>query len=145
MNTEIVITHSPEETIELGERVSKTLKKGDFIALSGDLGAGKTMFVKGLAKGLGVRDYMYVNSPSFVIIKEYNGDKDLYHFDVYRLEEKSFSETVDYRRYFYDEGITVVEWAEKIKDLLPEEYLGVKIEHIAEKERRFEFERVKVF
>lgn len=132
----IITTHSPEETIALGEKVSKTLKKWNFVALSGDLGTGKTVFVKGLAKGLGVKDYMYVNSPSFVIIKEYRGKKDLYHFDVYRLEEKGFSETIDYEKYFYGKGISVVEWAEKIPHLLPEQYLEVTIEHAGEKERK---------
>ncbi len=134
-----IVTNSPEETIRLGARLAKSLNKGDFIALEGDLGAGKTVFVKGLAKGLGVDDYRYVNSPSFVIVREYRGKKDLYHFDVYRLEEKDFYETIDYERYFYNSGFTVVEWAEKIKDLFPDEYLEIKINHEDATKRRFEF------
>jgi tRNA threonylcarbamoyladenosine biosynthesis protein TsaE len=134
-----IVTNSPEETIRLGARLAKGLKEGDFIALEGDLGAGKTVFVKGVAKGLGVEDYRYVNSPSFVIVREYQGKKDLYHFDIYRLEEKDFYETIDYERYFYNSGITVVEWAEKIKDLFPDEYLEIKINHEDTTKRRFEF------
>ncbi|MBU1657071.1 MAG: tRNA (adenosine(37)-N6)-threonylcarbamoyltransferase complex ATPase subunit type 1 TsaE [Candidatus Omnitrophica bacterium] len=139
MFEERVTTYSPDETIALGEKVAKDLKKGDVIALEGGLGAGKTVFVKGLAKGLGVQDHFYVNSPTFVIIKEYQGRLDLYHFDVYRLDEEHFSDTLDYRRYFYGAGVTVIEWADKIKGLLPDEHLEVRITHTGETERQFEF------
>ncbi len=132
-------TFSPEETIELGANVAKELREGDLVALVGDLGTGKTVFVKGLAKGLGVEDYLHVNSPSFVVLKEYPGVKKLYHFDVYRLEEKSFCDTLDYEKYFYGDGITVVEWAEKIRDVLPEDYLEIDIFHGYSTERKFEF------
>lgn len=125
----IIETHSPEETIELAASIAGALSSGDFIALKGDLGAGKTVFVKGLAKGLKVEDYLYVNSPSFVVLKEYKGEKDLYHFDVYRLSAKSFEETLDYEKYFYSDGITVVEWADKIREVLPEEYLEVALDY----------------
>ena len=80
-------THSPEETIEKAAALAGKLGKGDLIALVGELGTGKTVFVKGLAKGFGLEDYMYVNSPSFVVMKEYHASMDLYHFDVYRLEK----------------------------------------------------------
>ena len=132
-------TGSPEETIELAVRLAELLEESDMVALRGNLGSGKTVFVKGLAKGLGVKNPQYVNSPSFVIMKEYHGSKDLYHFDVYRLEEEEFRETIDYERYFYNDGITVVEWADKIKDLLPEEFLEIKIEHKGRTERNLEF------
>ena len=137
-----VTTYSPEETIALGEKIALDLKAGDIIALEGDLGAGKTVFVKGLAKGLGVRDYLYVNSPTFVILKEYQGRLALYHFDVYRLDEDHFLDTLDYRRYFYGDGVVVVEWADKIKGILPSEYLEVRIAHEGETQRRFEFKRI---
>ncbi len=130
---------SPEETIDLGAKIARNLDREDLIALEGELGAGKTVFVKGLAKGLGVEDYLYVNSPSFVIIKEYHGRVDLYHFDVYRLDEGSFIETLDYQRYFYGDGITVIEWADKIKDVLPNEYLEIKITHAGLEKRHLEF------
>ena len=128
MNTRVV-TKTAEETVELAEKISRQLDKGDFIALIGQLGAGKTVFSKGVARGLDVVDYDYVNSPSFVILKEYCGRHDLYHFDVYRLSEKQFCDTLDYEKYFYGKGITVVEWANKISDVLPDEYLEVKIEY----------------
>lgn len=135
-----VITHSPEETVKLAEAVSGSLEEGDLVALVGELGTGKTMFVKGLAKGLGVREYEYVNSPSFVLLKEYLGGRvGLYHFDVYRLGLDEFSDTLDWEKYFYGEGVTVIEWADKVKDLLPEEYIEVGIEHLGENERSFEF------
>ncbi|RKY42192.1 MAG: tRNA (adenosine(37)-N6)-threonylcarbamoyltransferase complex ATPase subunit type 1 TsaE [Candidatus Makaraimicrobium thalassicum] len=134
-----ITTHSPEETVEMSSRLAENLLEGDFIALIGDLGTGKTMFVKGLAKGLRIKDYLYVNSPSFVLLKEYHGKKHLYHFDVYRLDPESFCETLDYERYFYGNGITVVEWADKIRDVLPEDYLEVGIFFSEDTERRFEF------
>ena len=129
------VTRTPEETMDVAADVALSLREGDVVALVGDLGAGKTVFVKGLAKGLGVSEYMYVNSASFVVMKEYSGRKDLYHFDVYRLDLGSFRETVDYERYFYGRGVTAVEWADRITDLLPEEYLEVSIEYGRERER----------
>ncbi|KJJ83949.1 ATP/GTP hydrolase [Candidatus Omnitrophus magneticus] len=134
-----VKTFSIDETIRVGERLASLLNKGDIIALIGDLGAGKTIFVKGLAKGLGIIEYNYVNSPTFTIIKEYNARFPLYHFDVYRLDEHSFLDTIDYKKYFYSDGITVIEWADKIKDILPEKYLEIRIENIKENERKIDF------
>ena len=135
----IITTHSPEETVRLAEKLAKGLGDGDFIALVGALGAGKTMFVKGLAKGLGIHDHGYVNSPSFVVLKEYHGRLDLYHFDVYRLDMKGLCETMDYEKYFYGPGVTVVEWADKIRDILPEEYIEIKMEYGAGDERVISF------
>ncbi|MDD5634149.1 MAG: tRNA (adenosine(37)-N6)-threonylcarbamoyltransferase complex ATPase subunit type 1 TsaE [Candidatus Omnitrophica bacterium] len=128
-NNKTITTHSPEETVKVASALAKKLKKRDFIALVGELGVGKTMFVKGLAKGLGVKEHIYVNSPSFVIVKEYRGKTDLYHFDIYRLDLKHFCETLDYERYFYGNGVTVVEWADKITEILPEEYLEITLEY----------------
>ncbi|MEA3490086.1 MAG: tRNA (adenosine(37)-N6)-threonylcarbamoyltransferase complex ATPase subunit type 1 TsaE [Candidatus Omnitrophota bacterium] len=141
-NGKTITTNSPEETVEVASRLAAELREGDLVALVGELGAGKTMFVKGVARGLGVRDPLYVNSPSFVVLKEYHGRKDLYHFDIYRLDLKSFCETLDYERYFYGNGITVVEWAEKIADILPEEYLEVGIEYADHSERKLNFKSV---
>jgi tRNA threonylcarbamoyladenosine biosynthesis protein TsaE len=128
-NTNKMTTHSPEETMFLAEKLAGILAPGDLVALKGDLGSGKTIFVKGLAKGLGVDEYEYVNSPSFVVVKEYSGKVPLYHFDVYRLNGKLFCETMDYEKYFYSQGISAVEWADKIQDTLPEEYLEVSLEY----------------
>jgi len=112
---------------------------GDVVALNGDLGAGKTVFAKGMARGLGLMDYAHVNSPTFVIMKEYHGDLPLYHFDVYRLEERDFEDTVDYNDYFYGDGISVIEWAEKIAEVLPEDHLEIKITGKSISERSFLF------
>jgi len=132
-------TNSPEETLRLGSRLAENLNEGDIVALVGDLGSGKTVFVKGIAMGLGIEDPLYVNSPSFVILKEYFGAKNLYHFDVYRLDLKGFCETLDYEKYFYGKGITVIEWADKIETLLPEEHIKIKISYGLEDERIFQF------
>jgi tRNA threonylcarbamoyladenosine biosynthesis protein TsaE len=137
-----ITTNSPEETVRIASGLAKKLREGDFVALMGELGTGKTMFVKGLAEGLGVEDPLYVNSPSFVVMKEYHGKKDLYHFDVFRLDLKSFCETLDYEKYFYGNGITVVEWADKIKDVLPEDYLEIGIEFSDHTQRKFSFRAV---
>ena len=107
-------TNSPEETLNLGYRFGKKLKSGAVVALIGELGTGKTLFTKGIAKALGVKEYEYVNSPSFVIVKEYKPKKiPLYHFDLYRLKEARDLDTVGYEEYFYSDGITVVEWADR--------------------------------
>jgi len=132
-------TNSPKETLRLGSRFAGKLNEGDIVALVGDLGSGKTVFVKGIAMGLGVEDPLYVNSPSFVILKEYFGAKNLYHFDVYRLDLKGFCETLDYEKYFYGKGITVIEWADKIETLLPEDHIKIKISYGIEDERIFQF------
>ncbi|MBD3425749.1 MAG: tRNA (adenosine(37)-N6)-threonylcarbamoyltransferase complex ATPase subunit type 1 TsaE [Candidatus Omnitrophica bacterium] len=135
-------TVSPEQTMELAARIALSLEAGDVVALIGDLGTGKTVFVKGLAKGLGYGDYLYVNSPSFVVLKEYHEGVDLYHFDVYRLDRESFCQTLDYEKYFYGGGITVVEWADKILDLLPDEYLKVSFSHEDHAKRKIRIESV---
>jgi len=129
------ITKSRDETIKLGQKISKGLKPGDVVALIGDLGSGKTTLVKGIAKGLGVKNARYVNSPSFVIIKEYEGKLPLYHFDAYRFDAPRDIDSLECEEYFYAEGISVVEWADKIPALLPEKYVEVKITAVKENER----------
>lgn len=134
-----IITSSPEETMSIAESLAKVLFPGDLVALTGELGAGKTVFVKGLAKGLGVFEYKYVNSPSFVVVKEYEGKIPLYHFDVYRLDKRSFCETMDYERYFYSDGVSAVEWADRITGALPEEYFEVSMAYGQSDERVIRF------
>ncbi|NQD66395.1 tRNA (adenosine(37)-N6)-threonylcarbamoyltransferase complex ATPase subunit type 1 TsaE [Bacillus haikouensis] len=118
-----IMTNTPEETGEFAERLARYLEAGDVITLEGDLGAGKTTFTKGLAKGLGVKKT--VNSPTFTIIKEYKGRMPFYHMDVYRLDD-SF-EDLGFDEYFEGEGVTVVEWAHLIEDQLPQELLSLSI------------------
>jgi len=124
-----------EETIAFGAKIARRLKRGSVIALKGELGSGKTVFVKGLAKGLGLGDIRYVNSPSFIIVKEYKGRIPLYHFDIYRLDKKASLETIGYDEYFYGDGVTAIEWADKIKGVLPKRYIDISIAIKGEKKR----------
>lgn len=135
MKTFTFRTYHSDETERLGERLAEQLKAGDVITLEGDLGAGKTTFTKGIARGLGIQ--RVVNSPTFTIIKEYEGHLPLYHMDVYRLEDQD--EDLGFDEYFYGDGVTVVEWAQFIQDMLPEEYLTITIKHVKEEEREFIF------
>lgn len=127
-------TKSAEETMAFAEKLGSVLEKGDVLTLAGDLGAGKTTFTKGLAKGLGIT--RTVNSPTFTIIKEYNGRLPLYHMDVYRLEDSD--EDLGFEEYFSGEGVCVVEWAVFIEDYLPKERLELVISHIGEDEREIQ-------
>ena len=120
-----LITKSPEETINLGKDVSKLVKPGDILAFYGELGAGKTCFIQGISLGLEVKDY--VTSPSFTIINEYQGKVPIYHFDLFRLDNAEEILELGYEEYFYGEGLTVIEWAEKIEQLLPKENLKIEI------------------
>lgn len=117
---------SARETLELGRMLGGLLKEGDVIALFGDLGTGKSVFTQGVAQGLGVE--CCVTSPTFVLINEYQGVLPLYHFDVYRLDDPDEVLELGYEEYFYGEGVTVIEWAEKIIEYLPNEYLAVTLE-----------------
>lgn len=119
-----MVSSKPEETIAIAERLAKSLRPKDVIALEGDLGAGKTTFTKGLARGLGIKKT--VNSPTFTIIKEYNGIMPLYHMDVYRLEGSD--EDLGFDEYFDGSGVTVIEWAHFIKEHLPSEILTIRLE-----------------
>ena len=121
-----IITKTPQELAYLGGRMAQLLQPGDFLALDGDLGAGKTLFTQGLAQGLEVAEE--ISSPTFTIIHEYeSGRLPLYHMDVYRIKHPEEMYDLGYEEYFYGNGITVVEWAQLIAELLPEEYLGIEI------------------
>lgn len=130
------ISKDRTDTITLGRKLGKNLRAGDIVALTGQLGSGKTVLTKGIAEGLGVKQSGYVNSPSFVILKEYKGRVPLYHFDVYRLKDISQFSTVGYGEYFYGKGVSVIEWADKVKEALPKEYLSVDIEILGKNERK---------
>lgn len=133
-----IISNSIEETVGIGEKIASRLKKGDVLALIGDLGSGKTVLTKGIARGLGVKDTRYVNSPTFVIIKEYKGRVPLYHFDLYRLNASTALDEISYDEYFYGDGVTVVEWADKIENLLPCGHIEVKLAVEGEGKRSIE-------
>lgn len=114
-----------EDTIKLGEALGKLLKPGDIVALKGELGAGKTVLVKGIAKGLDIKEEP--NSPTFVIMNAYRGRVPLYHFDLYRVSGKEELEGIGYEDYFFGDGVTVVEWADKAEEIFPESTIEMEI------------------
>ncbi|WP_024469336.1 tRNA (adenosine(37)-N6)-threonylcarbamoyltransferase complex ATPase subunit type 1 TsaE [Treponema pedis] len=119
------ILKSEEETVKLGKRLGKALKKGDVIALDGTLAAGKTYFTKGIAQGLDIKDE--ITSPTFTIVSEYSGSLHLYHIDVYRLDGADDFLDLGAEEMLYGEGICVIEWSEKVKSVLPKNTIYVKI------------------
>ena len=123
--------YSANELISFGEEIGKRLKPNMVITLEGDLGAGKTTMTKGIALGLGVKDI--VNSPTFTIMKIYKGNMTLYHMDVYRLDNNSGDEYLE--EYFYSDGVSVVEWAGNMSDIIPDERLEINIYNIDETTR----------
>jgi tRNA threonylcarbamoyladenosine biosynthesis protein TsaE len=129
----LIITHSPEETQTIASQLAGFLTAGDVICLHGDLGAGKTTFTQGLARGLGITDV--VNSPTFSLVSEYKGRLPLYHMDVYRLGEHAADEPLGYEEYFYGDGVTVVEWSELIQSILPDERFHITIRILDDGER----------
>lgn len=133
MTTERVETESPEETEAVGERLAATLRPGDVVALTGELGAGKTCFTQGLTRGLGVSRRAV--SPTFVLVNEYRGRLPVHHVDAYRTE--SLTELLDLGldELFAGEGVTVVEWADKLLPLLPPDAIHVHIEGVGDEPR----------
>lgn len=118
-------TNTPEETIELGRKIGKLLKKGDVIAMQGTLAAGKTTITKGIAQALNIDDT--ITSPTFCLISEYYGKMPLYHMDVYRLEGGEDFINLGTDDMIYGEGVSIIEWSEKIMDELPEKTIILKI------------------
>ena len=118
---------SPEATFALGEKLGRQARPGDIIALSGDLGAGKTVFTKGFASGIGITDP--VTSPTFTILQVYEGGRlPMYHFDVYRLGEPEEMDEIGYEEYFFGNGVSLVEWADLFPELMPPETIHVTIQ-----------------
>ncbi|KMT23349.1 tRNA (adenosine(37)-N6)-threonylcarbamoyltransferase complex ATPase subunit type 1 TsaE [Clostridium cylindrosporum] len=139
----IIRTNSVEETIELGEKIGLSLKVGDVVTLNGDLGAGKTHFTKGIAKGLDVDDY--VTSPTFTIVNEYSGRIPLYHFDVYRIEDIYEMYEIGFEEYLYGQGVCIIEWSEVVKELLPKNTIDIVIKRIDENTRDIEIKSDREF
>ena len=122
-----IISQSVNDTIKIGKAISKNLKIGDIICLFGQLGSGKTVLSKGIASGMGIKK-SEVTSPSFVLIRRYCGRKfSLYHFDLYRLKAPSEILDLGYEEYLYAEGVSIIEWADRLKYLLPKEYLKIEL------------------
>ena len=130
----VIITRSAEETIELGRKIGTILKPDEVVALTGQLGAGKTTLIQGIAEGLGVKDY--VTSPSFIIINEYQGRFPFYHVDLYRLDEGAEVLDLGIEEYFDRGGVCVIEWAERLGGLKPKLCHEIEIEIVTENERK---------
>lgn len=123
----ILESKSPEDTFQIGMRLGKLAEAGEVYTLTGDLGVGKTVFTQGFAKGLGIDES--VNSPTFTILQIYEGGRlPLYHFDVYRISSGEELEETGCMEYFYGDGVCLVEWAEIVQDVIPEEALWITIE-----------------
>ncbi len=125
-------TMSAKETFELGRRLGMEAKPGQVYTLTGDLGVGKTVFTQGVAAGLGITEP--VNSPTFTILQVYQeGRMPFYHFDVYRISDVEEMEEIGYEDCFYGDGICMIEWAELVRELLPENCIAITIEKVPEK------------
>ncbi|MCM1467805.1 MAG: tRNA (adenosine(37)-N6)-threonylcarbamoyltransferase complex ATPase subunit type 1 TsaE [Alistipes sp.] len=125
-------TFHPEETLELGKKTGKNVQAGTVISLTGDLGVGKTVFTQGFAQGLGITEC--VNSPTFTIVQVYDGGRmPFYHFDVYRIAGVEEMDEIGYEEYFYGDGVCMVEWADRIGEIMPEGHMTVSIEKDLEK------------
>ncbi len=129
------ISHSEAETISLAQQFAKGLKAGDIVLLQGDLGAGKTTFVKGVALGLKVGSKSVV-SPTFVLMNHYDGKLPIYHFDLYRLENPKELNTVQFDEYFYGAGVSLIEWPERLGANAPQHYYLVELSHQDEHTRK---------
>ncbi len=125
METLKIRLKNTNETLKLGEIIGKSLNPGSIIALVGDLGAGKTVLVKGIAKGLGVDEEP--NSPTFVIMNQYEGRIPLYHFDLYRVSSEEELFGIGYDEFFFGEGVAAVEWADRVQDIFPEHTINIEI------------------
>jgi len=134
-----LVSNSVEETVALGRELGKRLMPGDFIALIGDLGSGKTHFVQGVAEGDDVPAEVCVTSPSYTLLNEYSGRVPLYHFDLYRLHGDGDIQELGFEEYFYGDGVCLVEWAERLDQELPEENLKIIFSQLDETSRKIDF------
>lgn len=133
------ISKGPKETLRIGGFLGSALKGGDCIALTGELGAGKTCLTQGIARGMGVPEGYVVVSPTFTLINEYPGrESSLYHLDVYRLSGSGDLEEIGYSEYLTLGGVVVIEWAEKVSDAIPEGAFRVTLSYLDENVRRIE-------
>jgi len=132
----IYFSNSVEETLALGEKLAQRLKVGDVVALNGDLGAGKTCFAQGIARGLGVKDY--VTSPTFTIMNVLEGRLKMYHFDVFRIDNPDEMEEIGFREYVFGDGICVIEWSDLISKYMPDRVFDVRIFFCGQNARRIE-------
>ena len=132
-------TYNEAETFHLGKKLGEEARAGQVFTLIGDLGVGKTVFTKGLAKGLGITEP--VNSPTFTIVQVYEGGRlPFYHFDVYRISDVEEMEEIGYEDYFYGDGICLIEWANLIEEILPERFFRITIKKDLQKD--FDYRKI---
>ncbi len=136
------ISHSPAQTVRVGQRLGELLQQGDLVLLLGEFGAGKTHFVKGIAQGLGSNDL--VTSPSFVLMNEYRAGHErkrmlIYHADLYRIEASAELEGIGLDDALSGDGVCIIEWAERAQDWLPLEHVAVHLRHLSETKRVLRF------
>jgi tRNA threonylcarbamoyladenosine biosynthesis protein TsaE len=124
------IVDKVEQTIELGRQLGMLANSGDILCLIGDLGTGKTHITKGIAQGLGVDDH--ITSPTFTIVNEYTGRHKLYHFDVYRVNDPDEIEAIGFDEYIFSDAVSIIEWANYIKELIPKEHVIISISKLPE-------------
>lgn len=122
----IIETYSASETLSVGTRLGKKAKQGQIVCLDGDLGTGKTVFTKGFALGLNIDEH--ITSPTFTIVNRYVGRLPLYHLDVYRIGDPDEMYDIGYEELFFGDGVCLVEWAELIEILIPDDAIHIKIE-----------------
>jgi tRNA threonylcarbamoyladenosine biosynthesis protein TsaE len=141
------ISHSPEETLQLGKSLGSSLIPGDIILLNGDLGAGKTHLTQGICNGVGLDEDSYIRSPTFTLVNEYHGKLPIYHIDLYRIDSLEEIYSLGLEEILFNQGITIIEWAEKLrspknpKNLLLniQERIEINIEIVSDSEREFTF------
>jgi len=137
----VIETRSPEETFALGKKIGEMARPGEIYTLTGDLGVGKTVFTQGVAAGIGITEP--VSSPTFTIIQEYDsGRLPFYHFDVYRIGDIEEMDEIGYDDYFFGQGICLIEWANLIEEILPENRREIVIEKDLEK--GFDYRRITI-
>jgi tRNA threonylcarbamoyladenosine biosynthesis protein TsaE len=131
MRTPLVLSSgSPDQTYTWGTAIGTLLGRGDVVALVGELGAGKTTLTQGIVRGLGVADEYYIGSPTFTLINEYEGRVPVYHLDFYRIEFPSEVVHLGLEEYLDGDGVAIIEWADKIEALLPEEHMMVRLAYV---------------
>lgn len=141
MKEQVIESFSPEETFAVGKRIGENAQPGQIYTLTGDLGVGKTVFTQGVAAGLGITEP--VSSPTFTIVQVYeDGRMPFYHFDVYRIGDIEEMDEIGYEDYFFGEGICLIEWADLIKELIPEHHTGITIEKDLEK--GFDYRKIRI-
>jgi tRNA threonylcarbamoyladenosine biosynthesis protein TsaE len=141
------ISHSPKETLQLGKSLGSSLIPGDIILLNGDLGAGKTHLTQGICYGVGLDEGSYIRSPTFTLINEYQGKLPIYHIDLYRIDSLEEIYSLGLEEIIFNQGITIIEWAEKLRSpknhknliLNIQDRIEINIEIVSESEREFTF------